>query len=183
MIMKNFFNYNGYTFIELLVVISIIAILGVGIFLNSKNFSQEQVVKKAQGEIQSYLRLAQSNATSNLKCSGEASTSWGVAFFSDHLALTCNTASTNNIVISNWNLENATIYGLYCSTSSPSGCPPSGTSISPIGLGVNFSPLYGKVTFGICSGSSTFLTVALYNSKINTYKCLNISNGGSIDVQ
>ena len=61
-------NGAGYTLVELLVVISILAVLGVFVIVNFKNFAQDQVINKSIGQMQSVLRLAQSNATSGAFC-------------------------------------------------------------------------------------------------------------------
>ena len=59
---------RGFTLIELLVVIAITSILAVMGFVNFKDFSSNQISVKAAGEIQTILRLAQSNATSSTLC-------------------------------------------------------------------------------------------------------------------
>lgn len=73
----------GYTLIELLVVISIIGILSVVAFVNIKDFSSAQALKKAAGEVQSLLRLAQANASSSTLCNNVGGVSWTVKFNTD----------------------------------------------------------------------------------------------------
>lgn len=79
----------GYTLIELLVVITIIGILSVVAFVNFKDFASTSALNKAAGEIQSFLRLAQSNATSSTLCNGEGGKDWKVTFNSETIVITC----------------------------------------------------------------------------------------------
>ncbi len=84
----------GYTLIELLVVISIIGILSVVGFVNIKDFSSAQALKKAAGDVQSFLRLAQSNATSSAFCNKVGvvdvyGVSWKVTFSPSDVVITC----------------------------------------------------------------------------------------------
>lgn len=74
---------KGYTLIELLVVVTIIATISVMVFANYRGFSKDQVLIKATGQIQSLIKLAQSNASSGLKCASgdsESSSEWYVKF-------------------------------------------------------------------------------------------------------
>jgi len=71
---------SGYTLVELLVVLAIMAIIAVGTFVTSRGFSQDQAVVRAMGQVQSLIKLAQSNANSNLKCNGVPSSHWYVEF-------------------------------------------------------------------------------------------------------
>ncbi len=80
----------GYTLIELLVVISIIGILSVVAFVNIKEFSSSQALKKAAGEVQSFLRLAQSNASSSTLCNGVGGVPWTVTINTNTVVITCN---------------------------------------------------------------------------------------------
>lgn len=171
----------GYTLIELLIVISIIGLLTVAGFVNFKDFTSDQVAIKAAGQVQTYLRLAQSNATSSTLCNNVATASWSLKFLDGQtIELHCDPA---NYLQKTYTLENATV-SMKCSPDS-SVCPPSGSTFNPP-LTVNFSSLYGKVTFtggDSCVGNSSTVMIIVKNAKKNNYKCINLSKGGAIDVQ
>src|SRR3989344_549373 len=103
-------NHSGYTLIELLVVISIISILAVLGFVNFKDFATNQVTVKAQGEVQTLLRLAQSNATSSTLCNGNVVTSWHLRFTSGTvIELRCNPGNPGEFLQRSYTLENARV--------------------------------------------------------------------------
>lgn len=172
---------SGYTLIELLIVISIIALLSVVGFVNFKDFSSNQVAVKAAGQVQTLLRLAQSNATSSTTCNNLGSLSWSLIFLDNKtIELRCDPA---DYLQRTYTLENATI-SLQCSPN-PSICPPSGATFNPP-LKVSFSSLYGKVTFpegDTCVGNASTVMIVVKNTNIDSYKCLTISKGGTINVQ
>ena len=71
-------------------VISIIGILSVVAFVNIKDFSSDQALKKAVGEVQTYLRLAQSNASSSTLCgSSSGDINWTVTLKTSSVVITC----------------------------------------------------------------------------------------------
>lgn len=161
---------KGFTLIELLVVISIMGILATFIFVNYKSSKSGQDLNKAASDIQSFLRLAQSNATSGVKCGTQGGAFWGVRFETNKkLQLKCG----QNIGVGSWqkdlNLEGvqAVYEEVFCSISSP--------------LTVVYAPLDGKVTF---SGSDcSKVVINLTATKDNTTKCFTIERGGAVDVQ
>lgn len=172
---------RGFTLIELMVVIAITAILGIVAFVNFKDFAQNQVLNKAVGQIQTYLRLAQANATAGVLCSGQGGASWSVKFVDDTtLKLTCGSTGIDQ---KNLDLdENARIDSIKCSPAS-SECPQTGFNAP---LTVNFAPLDGKINFSAgdsCINTASTLLITLKNLKNNSYKCFTISKGGAIDVQ
>lgn len=171
---------RGYTLIELLVVISIIAILSVIGFANYKNFSSDQVVTKAEGQIQSLLRLAQSNATSSTKCNDSGSTSWSLIFLNaTTIELRCN---PSDFLSSTTTLENAqidTITGSNCMAISPSTTPFTITYSS--GSGTQTLSYTGASLACLASDTWTF---SLKNTEDATKtKQFTISKGGAINVQ
>lgn len=156
----------GFTLIELLVVISVMSIFGIVAFVNFKDFSSDQVINKALGQIQTMLRLAQSNATSSVICETEGGVSWTVNFRDEtHIELLC---GPDNKVKQPLVLENAAIVGLKCSV-------------------VSYSPLFGNLTFSgdeTCIKNASQIVIYVDNSlKPGNPKSLTISKGGSIDVK
>lgn len=147
----------GYTLIELLVVISIIGILSVVAFVNIKDFSSSQALKKAAGDVQSFLRLAQSNATSSAFCNkvdgvDVYGVDWKVVFSSTKLEIMCGTAGT---LIKTLSLQD----GITMSVSSSS---------------VVYSALKGV--------PDSSVTIVLKNPKEET-KTVTLTSGGAINVE
>ncbi len=58
----------GYTFIELLVVISVIAVLSSFVFINYRGASNDELMRKDLSRVQSIYKQAQANATSSTVC-------------------------------------------------------------------------------------------------------------------
>ncbi|HUV72183.1 MAG TPA: prepilin-type N-terminal cleavage/methylation domain-containing protein [Clostridia bacterium] len=71
----------GFTLIEILVVVSVMAILSSVGFASYINFSRSQMVTQAAGKIIEDLRLTQSLAANNQKPEGDCSTLDGYSFF------------------------------------------------------------------------------------------------------
>ena len=163
-------NHSGYTLIELLVVISIISILAVVGFVNFKNFATNQVTVKAQGEVQTLLRLAQSNATSSTLCNNQPATSWSVKFTDPTtIQLRCYPADYLQRPFSLVNAQVA-ISGSGCSLSLP--------------VTLNYSVGVGKLTVSP-SNACSFVTFTISNTSNPSAasKTFTISKGGAIDVQ
>lgn len=167
--MKN----EGYTLIELLVVIAIIAILSVFSFASFTSYSQDQILNKAAGEIQTYLRLAQSNATSSTLCNNLGATSWSLKFTnSTTIELHCSNPA--DFLSKTYTLENARI-----------------SSISSCTVGtarINYAVGNGGVTFSDgtnpCIGNPESLTITVQNiSNTTLTKNVTVSKGGAINVQ
>ena len=174
----------GFTLIELLVVISIIGILSVMGYANYKDFAANQVGVKAVRELQTYLRLAQSNATTSTVCNGQGAISWSLKFVdSSKIELHCSKQiePTDN-KISTLILENATLL-----ITGDNICPAGG-----IGFPVTLTYLTGVGTQSLtssdinviqtCKDSPTFIfTITnLKNGKTQIFK---ITKGGAIDVR
>lgn len=158
----------GFTLIELLVVISVMSIFGVLALVNFKDFSSEQVAGKAAGQIQSILRLAQSNATASVLCETEGGVSWIVNFVDDrNIKLTC---GPNNKEKQTLSLENASIKKIECSV-----------------VKISYSPLFGNLTFSgdeTCIKNASQIVIEVDNLiKPGNPKSLTISKGGGIDVK
>lgn len=170
----------GYTLIELLIVMSIISILaGVG-YVNYRDFSINQDTVKTIGQIQSFLRLAQSNATSNTKCNGLEASAWYFKFLNaTTLELRCD---PNDYLHRSYTLENAKIDSI-----SGSSCDPS-SSIVPLTL--KYLPGFGALTFSssvfaatpACLASNTWSVKIISLRDGSKFKKFTLSKGGAIDV-
>lgn len=168
----------GYTLIELLVVISIISLLSVVGFVNFKGFSSDQITIKAVGQIQSLLRLTQSNATSSTLCNGVGATSWSLKFIdASTMELRCN---PNDFKHKSYTLESAQVDKII-----GSGC---GTT-STIPLTLTYSVGLGALAFSSSTASPACLSSASWTFTIKNVldttktKTFTLTKGGAINVQ
>lgn len=155
----------GFTLVELLVVITIMAIIGAYAFSNLGSFGEDQKLKSAAQDVQSFLRLAQSNATSGLKCQGQSVLDW-------------------RIDTTNWDLKCRNSAGV--SSSLKRLTLPANISVDSITAGtctptvIIFAPLYGTITSDCSAGP---ITITLNNSKTGNNKNVVVEQGGRIYVQ
>ncbi len=181
----------GFTLIELMVVISILAILAVSFFVNFKSFGEDAALKNAASDIQSALRLAQSNALSGVKCGNEGGVPWSIQFRDrSTFNLICSiSGSLDPSIIRRWSIP-LPIYISEIYAVRPNACTssftPSGTISSTITI--NFSYSEGKATFidtaKDCLGKSTGLVIKLKNNNNDAaLKTVTLDKGGSVDVQ
>lgn len=165
---------GGFSLIEILVVVAIMALVGIFTFSNYKSFGEDQNLKNAVLDIQSQLRTAQTNATTNLKCGTEYSAIWQVEFATDKktVNLKCSTsADTQKELKLDTNIAIVTVAG------ADAGCP------SDTPFTISFAPISGKITIVPVGANCTSLTVTLKNSKTETTKDLSIEKGGKIYAQ
>lgn len=182
---------SGFTLIELLVVITIMAVIGTVTLANFGDFGEDQNLKSAVLDVQSQLRAAQANATTNLKCNTQSSATWQVEYAADKktMNLNCQEPSASPIIKKTLTLGvNIEIQSVSETVSgSGSSCP------SALPFTISFAPLNGKIDFidgtGAVATNCTSLTITLRNTKIspdcngaNAAKCksLNIDQGGRI---
>lgn len=165
---------RGYTLIELLVVISIISILAVLGFVNFKNFATDQVTVKAQGQVQTLLRLAQSNATSGTLCGTSGGLPWSLIFNATNIGLAC---GLSNLVQKTYTLENAQV------EIKGSGC-----SALRLPVTLSYSRGVGALTISpsdpcLANATSIVFTISNTRNPSASPRPFNISKGGAIDVE
>lgn len=167
---------KGFTLVELLVVMAIIALVSVFTFSNYKSFGQDQSLKNAALDIQTQLRAAQTNATTNLQCGSEYSAIWQVEFTSD--ATTVNLKCSLSPDIQKTLKLDTDIKVLEVSGTS---CP------STLPFTVSFKPLSGNMEIydstPTLMSSCSLLTVTLQHTQTTNTKLLNIEKGGKVYVQ
>lgn len=180
---------NGYTFIELLVVITIMVLLGAGILLQQNLFKEDIALKGAAADVQSFIRLAQSNATTSVLCEGVGSSAWIIEprnnAGKDVLDLKCDQPNPNPAILqTTFSFDPAilidSIKGNFtgsCNTNAPTQT-----------LTIRFPILSAKPNFespsnNSCVLSSTNLEISLKNTKTNKTIIVTIDKGGSVDVK
>lgn len=155
---------RGYTLVELMVVLTILAIIGLVAFANLKTFSKTQTVDQAISEVQSFLRLAQSNATAGVICGTQGGAYWAVKFESNtQLKLRCGPTGVET------EQKTLDLVGVQVSYS----CPLDSQLI------VTYAPLSGAVNLGSCSD----VTITLTSTQDGQSKSFVITKGGAINVQ
>lgn len=179
---------SGYTLIELLVVITILGILSVVMFLNIKNSSQDLALDKNIDEVQTMLRLAQSNATAAVKCNGSSAISWMVEFDTSQqdVSLICNNSTEPPVIKKELKMETDDIEVLSIST----GEACFSTTYPTYPLTVIFSSPFGKVDFVVargienaeCIAETNEITIRAKNKKSgNDKKGLIFTRGGAVE--
>lgn len=175
---------HGFTLIELMVVITIMAIVGTFSIVNYRSFGEDQDLKSAVLDLKTFLKTAQTNATSKVLCEGNPPTVWRVNFENDSgdgrvIQRICHYQEPDvERQKQNFILKNNISFEKICNEQScTSGCETgvnSGESFV-----VAFAPLSGQISFKfIYSGSSTCLddsssiTVVLKNLKTTATKKL-----------
>lgn len=161
---------SGFTLVELLVVVAIMALVGVVAIANFRTFGEDEALKNAAFDIVSLIRTAQTNATSNVKCGNSYGATWQVEFASNQVInLKCQ-ISTEKIVQLGTNITINSVTGL----------PPAACSAG-FGSAINFAPINGNISFHDSDCSE--LTVTLKNSKTGNTKNVIMDKGGKFDVQ
>lgn len=170
---------RGFTLVELMVVISIISILSLIGVASFKSFSDKQPGIKAQGEVQTLLRLAQSNASTSTLCNGVGSTSWSLMFMSDKKTIELH-CEPGDVTHKTYTLENAEIEEIKCGTLPASSLPVS-FNYSTGATQLAFLELHPTGNTVIDASSCT---VKIKNLRDTTQILkLTISKGGTINVE
>lgn len=131
---------RGFTLIEFLVVIAIMGIVGAFTLANYRSFGEDRNLKNAALDVQSFLRFAQSNATSGSKCQNQGTLSWIVAFTNNTtLDLKCQNSSGTSSGLKPLSLPAGITYITTtgtCTSTSVTFAPLSGTMTTTCGLNV-----------------------------------------------
>lgn len=168
---------KGFTLVEILVAIVVMAILGTIGFIHYRTFSGTQALNEGISLVQSTLRAAQSNATAGVKCSNSGGATWLLTFENNTtFNLKCKVgvaaASTQRSYILPTNVQVLSISGVLCDALYP--------------FSVNFSPLLGQVSFessASCVVGQNSITVRITNTKAGESKNVSVTKGGTIDAE
>ncbi|MBI4036041.1 prepilin-type N-terminal cleavage/methylation domain-containing protein [Candidatus Daviesbacteria bacterium] len=170
---------NAFTLVELLVVVTIMAITGVFAFANFANFGEDQKLKSATSDIQGLIRQAQTNASSNNKCQSAFSAKWQVVFSDDRKTVTLGCEESGTFyskkeldiskIDSNIQIDSISRVGVACP--SDPGFPGSAYTI-------NFDLLTGTMNFG--EPKCTSFAVSLENTRTTSTKSISMTSGGTL---
>lgn len=163
-------SQSGFTLIELVVVITITAVIGVYALANYNRFGGDQNLNNAVLDAVSLLRQAQTNASTNVICSNGT---WQVIFATTKtLNLQCSTSASPLKVLQldkdDPNISISAVSGSSCPTMPPF------TAFT-----ISFTSLNGNANVGSFA-SCTSLRITLNNSQTTSTKDLLIEQGGRI---
>lgn len=169
--------FRGFTLVEMLVVIAVMALIGTFTLANFRTFGEDQSLKQGVLDIQSQLRSAQTNATANYKCNTGYGATWQVEFASSTVVnLKCQEPSASSFLKKAKTLDANLVIDSILGVGS--SCPPAPPFVPPLPT-VNFSPLTGEISLG--GANCTKLTITLKNIRSQATKSLTIEKGGKIN--
>lgn len=167
----------GFTLIEILVTVSILALITVVSIPNLRKFSQDQTLNDTASRLLRTLERARSSAFAKISCSNKPSTSWKVAFTSVDYTLkaTCQdknsyplpVETSETFITEDYSAKNISI-------STNSGCPTGIPEIIFSGNDVSFKCGNGSLV------SSTSLLITLSNNLGNSPVTISVNKGGAI---
>ena len=178
--MTNRLKNKGFTLVELLVVITIIAIISLVVFINLRSFEEDKELVAAAANLQNFFRLAQTNATTTVKCGAQTNATWFVTFVEKtRVELGCRLPTATTLS----NLSKRLIFNASIEISSIEGTSPCSYPVN-----ITYSPLYGLVEFenaNGCVSRSPKVKVTLKSStnKMNQTKVVTINKVGTVNVE
>lgn len=183
---------NGFTLLELLIVISILGVVLMVVLPNFKGIGEEQKLKSTASEIQTAFRTAQNNASSGVKCGStdKSAPFWLVKALNSNtiqIKLVCPTPGNPNRELPYKTLNpSASIGSVNLYNASGAGC-----SLDIRDASVRFSNISASIDFTAsstseCSASqitdAARMEIALLSSGSFTYKVV-VDKGGGIYVK
>lgn len=169
---------RGFTLIELLIVISIMAIMGSFAVANYRTFGEDKDLENAALDVVSFIRTAQTNATTNLKCDTQHGAIWQIEYASNAVInLNCKEDPLAITFTDKKQLQLKANIEVDSITGNPS-------SYCTVGYGstINFTPINGQIELGGSSNCAS-LTATLKNAATSNTKNVIMEKGGKIYVQ
>lgn len=177
---------NGYTLIELMVVITIMGILGFTAFANFGSLKEDQVLKKAAADLQTRLRAIQTNASTNTKCNDSTASFWkgkfskvGTAYKLDTSCEYKGSSGVVEYITSTYTFEAKVKIANIISNSCTN-------DLNADFVIIFFAPLTGKATFKYptsCTQGSQMSINLLNSATPDTLETVVVDKGGSIYVK
>jgi prepilin-type N-terminal cleavage/methylation domain-containing protein len=174
---------KGFTLLELVVVIGLIAVISTVAFAHFINLTRDQILINASSDMVNFFRLAQTNAKSAVKC-GEnhdvQSYAWSV-YISDPKTLNLYCHTTSSPVFAG---------GVFDRDFSLASGPVIIHSLSSltIPLQIDYSALYGEMKFrtdsvNYSTVANNALEIKLQNTVTGEFKGVVINTAGSVDLK
>lgn len=178
-------NPSGFTLVELIVVIGIIAVLTVFIIPEFNTFNRNRSLQDSASELQSNIRVTQNNASSGVTCSGGVKASdWRllvVNSLSYQIIPTCGGA-TAKVYTLPWGV---TIYSVQFNTGAELVASGNGANLGNFGVAfANVSAvakfLSGNVGYPVTSSTEQLIIKLIRDGDSSKYQRVIIEKGGSI---
>lgn len=176
-------NPRGFTLIELLVAISILAVVGMYFLVDFGPFKKEQALITVTNNIQSFIRVAQTNATAGVLCAPvagkeSAGSPWSVNLLLSEKKLEIICENTDPAVEKVLNLPSDMTFQLKLGTTI---CEADNCGIQKI----RFSSVYGSVCFEKSDKTCDTSKSLEIKTSLDTTpgKSVIINTGGSVYVQ
>lgn len=184
------FFTQGFTLVELLVVVAIMAMVGVVGLANYGSFGDSQQLKNSSLDIQSLIKEAQTNASTGFFCSSDGGGNkavWWVWFYKEpvsnikKITINCDNdpLAGSSQFVKNYKLP------LNIIVNSISGIPTCSTTYPNTWVKIVFQPLSGKVSLTAQGGgcaSAQSLNINLMNTKTGNTNTVTINKGGAVSV-
>lgn len=174
-------NRRGFSLVEILVVVSILALIGIVAIPNLRRFSKEQEIDNVALQVLNTLKTAQSQASSRIKCpNGESADNWTVRLTVNGYSLIagCQTSGPQDIFTKPYKPSTAT------TDTFGGGLSVCGVSSGGDSVDVVFSQ--NQVNY-VCTSSPTLETglvlLTLSNSSGDFVRLIRIEPGGVIKIE
>ena len=157
------------------------AIVATVVIVSFGSFEEDANLKNEAFNLQSYLRLAQANATTGVKCGSAGGASWSIVITDrTSIKLKCQTQETP---VREWTIK----YPAQIDSIEGIGTL-SCSSVISNPVTVTFSYLAGQVAFSElandCLAQSTGMSIKVRKKEGSVdFKTITVSKGGSVDVQ
>lgn len=172
----------GYTLVELLIAIAITSIFSLVGFVSYKNFSDDQIIKKATDEVQTIIRVAQTNGSTGVFCNDLSSLAWSIQFVNnktDEIKLYCEIADGTI-----FEKDTLLLKGTDINDIKADGCPSS--SYPADSFTIRFRSGATNMEFigtQECLKNSPQITIKVKDTKSEVIKNIFVSKGGTVNVK
>jgi prepilin-type N-terminal cleavage/methylation domain-containing protein len=182
------FNFQGFTLVEILVVLAITVVLGGVAYANFGSFREDQALNNAVLDLGNIIHLAQTNSISAVKCANIGDATWSLDFKTNRtdIDLKCITINASGVPSSPTVVKTLKFQGVTISSIDGFSCNSSFQSASvPYVITASFVTLYGSTSFqdagSACLSTSPTLQVTLKDTKTATTKVITLNKGGGLD--